>query len=191
LARYVGDVRAYLCPGRYRHQQRVNGTIIESQWLTSYGILRSMNAVAPEDWAEVDRGFRAKYSVGRTVLFVRKTSELVDPGPAARAVFLDQGDGGGSPSYCPGISEVWRPEDYGNIVWFAPIHHSGGTCFSFADGHVEYWKWMEPETVAWTRHTYLVSGPAVDQSPRPPMPRPDGPDYVRFFRAVWGKWPSR
>jgi hypothetical protein len=22
------------------------------------------------------------------------------------------------------------------------------------------------------------------------LPKPDGPDYIRFFRAQWGKWPA-
>ncbi|MHC4546834.1 MAG: hypothetical protein ACYSYL_20335 [Planctomycetota bacterium] len=27
--------------------------------------------------------------------------------------------------------------------------HGDGTTFSFADGHVEYWKWEDPRTVPW------------------------------------------
>ena len=29
-----------------------------------------------------------------------------------------------------------------------PIHHSNGTCTSFADGSVRYWKWKDPRTIA-------------------------------------------
>jgi prepilin-type N-terminal cleavage/methylation domain-containing protein len=188
LSPYVGDVRAYLCPNRYRHGLKAGGVVDDWQWLSSYTIHSSMNTHSPLDWGQWDRDLRARYSVGRTVLYVRKTSELVDPGPAVRAVFIDQpSDGQGWIG--PGI-HFWRPGQPGNFLSVAPIHHSDGTCLSFADGHVEYWKWLEPETVAWGHWNYDASGPAVEQMPRPPIPKADGPDYVRLFRAIWGKWPA-
>jgi prepilin-type N-terminal cleavage/methylation domain-containing protein len=50
LAPYIADVRTYLCPGRYRHRQDVNGYLRTDEWVSSYGILGSMNVFAPEDW---------------------------------------------------------------------------------------------------------------------------------------------
>jgi prepilin-type N-terminal cleavage/methylation domain-containing protein/prepilin-type processing-associated H-X9-DG protein len=181
LGPYVGDVRAYLCPARYRHWR-----LGELPWLSSYGILCSMNVFSPEDWLRWDREFRAKYSVGRTVLYVRKTSELVDPGPSARAVFMDWGFGGGWRVFDPLANGVWSPA---NIMSGAPIHHGNGGNLSFADGHVEYWKWTEPETLADARW-------AIDQllygtkTKYPSLRMRENSDFNRFTRALWGKWPA-
>jgi prepilin-type processing-associated H-X9-DG protein len=145
-------------------------------------------------WPEEERSFRAKYSVGRTVLRVKKTSELVDPGPSCRAVFLDQaeaaGDIGGEISAGVWSFGTWELGGARNIAYGARIHHSDGTCLSFADGHVEYWRWSQPETIALGRYYADTEILGLDRQ-RPPLPKPDGPDYVRFFRAVWGKWPAR
>jgi prepilin-type processing-associated H-X9-DG protein len=147
-----------------------------------------MNSYAPEDWLKWDRGFRAKYTVGKTVLFVRKTSELVDPGPAARAAFVD--GGGYFVPYGPDIRDSWEIGGL-NYVHVAPIHHSNGTNLSFADGHVEYWKWTDPDTIAYSwEMVYGYYSRSEEDSPSLKFPKPNGPDYVRFFRAIWGKWPS-
>ncbi len=87
LARYVGDVRTYLCPSRYRRPLYW----APAEWFGSYGVVPSMNFYPFERWIARDRAVRAKYAIGGTTLYVRKTSELVNPGPSSRMVFLDQG----------------------------------------------------------------------------------------------------
>jgi hypothetical protein len=185
LAPYVGDVRAYLCPSRYLPRQAYTSV---KRWSCSYGVVNSMNVCSPEDWVRWDRDFRAKYNVGRTVLYVRKTAELVDPGPAARAVFMDHA-GMGCLWGAWFLTGEWNLRSDLNLVHDAPIHHSDGTCLSLGDGHVEYWRWSERETIVygrWRRDDVVYHG-AIGQ---PPEAKPDGPDYVRLFRATWGKWPS-
>ncbi len=194
LAPYTRDIRAYSCPARPRLKSR-KGWSYAMNWYSSYGIVKSMNVSAPEDWLKWDHAFRAKYDVGRTVLFVRKTSELVDPGPAARAVFVD--GGGWAMTDGPWISELWELDGF-NYIPIAPIHHSNGTNLSFSDGHVEYWRWAERDTIrfSWemTYNYYSVpdvNGPSQTEGVTTHLPKPNNPDYVRFFRAVWGKWPAR
>ncbi len=189
LATYVGDVRAYLCPGRYRH--RPIGWDSGMRWFSSYAVLWPMNVSSPEEWVKWDHGFRLRYDVGRTVLYVRKTSELVDPGPSVRAVFIDRGRGGGIGYGVGGGSGIWDRRSPNNHTYGPPVHHSDGTNLSFADGHVEHWKWSEPETVAlgrWYADHYVTENYPPGLEP-PPPPKADGPDYVRFFRVQWGKWP--
>ena len=196
LAPYVGNVRVYLCPSRYR--QFVDSSHEGMQWLNSYTIVGSMNCFLPETWAPRDLKAKAQYEVGRTVLYVRKTSELVDPGPAARMVFLDGGIEGG------GI--VWRsfsivPDRPGEPMGCfescfcgVPLHHTGGTCTSFADGHTEYWRWTDPIAIAWgkCREDQILRGPAGQYSIKhPPDPGSNNPDLVRIDRAIWGKSPEK
>jgi len=61
---------------------------------------------------------------------------------AFRFVFLDDGGTagatlGGWTTYA-NIDQWWDPP---------PIRHAEGTTFSFADGHSEYWKWMDQRTI--------------------------------------------
>ena len=62
--------------------------------------------------------------------------------PHYRIVFLD--DGGTSGRTLGGWTQYadrwqwWDPP---------PIRHGDGTTFSFVDGHVEYWKWQDPDTI--------------------------------------------
>jgi prepilin-type N-terminal cleavage/methylation domain-containing protein/prepilin-type processing-associated H-X9-DG protein len=197
LARYVGDVRVYRCPAR--HRPPLIGPFTTPlptgwAWLSSYGIVCSMNYYAPEVWADSDRRIRSLYNMGRTVLYVRKTSELIDPGPSSRMVFYDLG-------YWWGASSAWTlglaPPHLGDgsgwgtgwmIKWSVPVHHSNGTCVSFADGHAEHWKWKAPATIAygqacleWWKHGGRA--PADDSNP-------SNVDYVRFHTALWGKPPQ-
>jgi len=59
--------------------------------------------------------------------------------PSARSVFLDEGQL--TPS-------SWTVYYYKELWWDRPsARHSTGTCWSFADGHSEYWKWADRRTV--------------------------------------------
>jgi prepilin-type processing-associated H-X9-DG protein len=57
-----------------------------------------------------------------------------------------------------------------------PVRHGGGTAFSFADGHSEYWKWSDQRTIDYGKMT-----PGAD-----PL-QPGNPDLHRVQQAVWGK----
>ena len=191
LAPYVGNVRAYMCPSRYR---QFAGLSQGSKWSSSYMIVPSMNCSSAWARSYWDRLIRATHDIGKTVLFVKKTSELLNPGPASRMVFLDQGHGHAG-TRAP-EEEEWV--DLAGLWWWVKytdlfveaVHHSEGTCMSFADGHVEYWRWTDPDTIAhgrWAAH-YLVFG---TPGPGPWVElRPDNPDVVRLHTAIWGKGPQ-
>jgi prepilin-type N-terminal cleavage/methylation domain-containing protein len=85
LARYVGDVRVYLCPARYRRPFR------GWQWFSSYGIVPSMNVLPPDYRVIEDRWIRVRHDIGKTVLFVTHVAQLRNPSPSSRMVFLDEG----------------------------------------------------------------------------------------------------
>jgi hypothetical protein len=195
LAPYVGDVRAYVCPSRYRQE----GVWRRGIWLSSYHTSASMNRWPQDQWLQVDRAFRARHDLGRTVLFVRKTSELVDPGPASRMAFMDLGAYGGEDSWgqpLGGGPDQTDLPDIQSLAWsrgwaWPAVHHANGTCVSFGDGHVEYWRWMDPTTAAFGRLwvQYIVFGDLnVPKSPSL-LELFGNPDSLRLTRAVWGKGP--
>jgi prepilin-type N-terminal cleavage/methylation domain-containing protein len=188
LAKYVGDTRAYSCPARYhRVWSRDDGRDLFSLYI----IVASMNVWPPEARADEDRRIRASHDIGRTVLFVTKTSQLVEPGPSSRMVLVDHGSGSWEDALWSAHCWGWLWD--GTYEWPAPIQHSNGTCLSFADGHLEYWKWKDPRTLTdakgcldyWDQFAAGRSPATFSFSPG----RADNEDYIRIHTAVWGKWP--
>jgi len=73
----------------------------------------------------------------------RKYSEVIHPPPSLAYVFMDEADQAESPgdSMNDGLMTM---SDYPSLS-FADVpskRHDNGACLSFADGHVEYWKWQ-------------------------------------------------
>jgi prepilin-type N-terminal cleavage/methylation domain-containing protein/prepilin-type processing-associated H-X9-DG protein len=186
LAPYLGNLRVCLCPSRYRPPLAWSA----GEWLGSYNIVVTMNCIPPADWVDGDRKIRARYDIGRTVVYVRKTSELFDPGPSSRMVFLDQGAKGYELGRMYAYMDGFGPSFY----FFTPlaVHHSDGTTMSFADGHSEYWKWRDPLTLTWGHWREWVdhaADPASAQMQQPTPIKNDNPDYSRVHKAIWGKGP--
>ncbi len=186
LASYVGNVRTYLCPNRYRGHNLDAGY----DWIGSYNVVVSMNVVSPDYAADCEQKVRALHDIGRTPLFVTKTSQLVNPGPSSRAVFLDEG---GKPFVNHVFSSVdgWLGTSFNYLDPLAD-HHAGGTCLSFADGHSEYWKWRDPATIALgqQRARWYKSGLAIGgETAVCPCTR-NNQDYMRAHTAIWGKGPK-
>jgi prepilin-type N-terminal cleavage/methylation domain-containing protein len=180
LAHYIGNVHAYLCPSRIRLSGVGEQEDAGQDLLSSYCIVPSMNTCAPESASVMNQQIRSKYKIGRTVPFVGKTTELIDPGPSSRMVFVDEGSGD------------WDNWMYGGWGWVAreplPVHHTDGTCMSFADGHTEYWKWIDPGAIAWGHWEQEVT--RVSSSAPPPGGSSIGDaDFVRLHKAIWGRRP--
>lgn len=196
LAQYVGDVHVYLCPSRHRVVwSRSEGFVWEFTGIFgSYGIVPSMNVWPLPSRADEDRRIRAAHDIGRTVLFVTKISDLVDPGPSSRMVFFDHGIGPGLwYGWGWGWGYYWGSRQYG--MSGGAIQHGLGTCMSFADGHVEHWKWKDSRTVEyaqawiddWDQYAAGGSLPVSVAQPDDPV---DNEDFIRLHTAIWGKGPK-
>jgi prepilin-type processing-associated H-X9-DG protein len=84
--------------------------------------------------------------VGRTVLRLTRLTDIVSPGAAQRAVFIDIGQQPiGIEIYAHYLEQIWDKHGV------PPLQHSEGTTLSMADGHAEYWKWKGRETVLMPR----------------------------------------
>jgi prepilin-type processing-associated H-X9-DG protein len=173
---YLRDVDVYRCPrGREGHA-------------ATYGIVSSANGTRIEGTFVPDSGgsevTNVGVRVGSTVLRLTRLTDIVSPGPAARAVFLDVGqtpDGGQ-------IYYYLKPEWYGTSP--PPTRHATGTTISMADGHAEYWRWAGRETVRMP----LKSVPTADRTfeflaDRTYEPKTqDGlHDLQRLQKATWGR----
>jgi hypothetical protein len=92
-----------------------------------------------------------------------------------RAVFLDEG------RLTPSSWTVYYSKE---LWWDRPtVRHSNGTCWSFADGHSEYWKWKDPRTVKLGKSK--LGDPITPKATDPYWAR-DNADLHRVQRACWG-----
>jgi prepilin-type N-terminal cleavage/methylation domain-containing protein/prepilin-type processing-associated H-X9-DG protein len=121
LFKYIKDIKAYKC---------VSGIPTE---LRSYSIVDSMNCIVIPGAAPGGTG-----APGTALIKARQQIRK----PYERFVFIDDGGlenkmWGGWTSYYT-YKAWWDPP---------PVPHGEGTTFSFADGHSEYRKWVDKETV--------------------------------------------
>ena len=82
-------------------------------------------------------------------LMFRKQSNIQDPGPAKAFVFIDNHPGntaGGSFS----VSQPGSPDPHWSH--FPGARHQNGANLSFADGHVEHWRWKEAKSLYWEKN---------------------------------------
>jgi len=74
--------------------------------------------------------------------FFQRASDIKVPSPSKAFVFIDE-----HPAFDgDGLFAVKPP---GTWSWwsFPDARHQNGANLSFADGHVEHWKWLEPNTI--------------------------------------------
>jgi len=131
---YIRDVDVYRCSrGMARHAVTyapvvsMNGVNVGGTYVPGTGIFQ-----------KTDFGKR----VGSTVLKLTNLTDIISPGAAQRAVFIDMGQTPtGSDFLVYYLDPKWS--------WHSapPIRHHEGTTLSMADGHVEFWKWKGLETI--------------------------------------------
>ena len=201
LGSYVGNMGIYRCPA----SPKVPATLPDGmwrpsyQWLNSYGIVCPMNCFSPSFRAGIERGFIQNRGPSRIPVCINKLTQLSPAGPAGRMVFFDVEcqywlqDLGPSDWAIMGSTLVPRSgwiDVKGGGGYGPPIHHSKGTCTSFADGHVQYWRWKDPRTLAWSQtwRDWWDSGGTGSKPTSPPFPEDqDNQDYLKFFEAIWGR----
>ena len=160
LWKYANNLKTFKCPTGYRGH------------LQTYGIMDSMNGLARDGTANGSRGVM----VGKTVLWIKKLSDITSPAPASRVVFLDEGK--------------TTPDSYGVYYlqreWLDPplLRHGAGTAVSYADSHVEYWKWKDQTSIRWARmdeeNKYWSLFPGGIKTP-------DNDDLQLVQLTCWGK----
>ena len=181
---YINDIDFFRCPkglaghvATYAIVVAANGHPVEGTYLSDR-----------DPWGEHLLPWDAfGKRVGSTVLRLTRLTEIVSPGAAQRAVFIDQGQiPNRSHFMVPYLDPKWR--------WFnpPPIQHNDGTTLSMADGHVEYWKWKGRETVEMPRKLELMAARSIFYESL------EGGDYVpqtedgmydlqRLQKATWGR----
>ena len=147
---YIKDHDMYKCPTGRRGEA------------LTYAIMFSMNAVNHTP----TQGGRGAH--------IKKRTEIYDPAPALRLVFIDEG---------------WMTADafavhYDQETWWddPPVRHGDGSTLSFADGHSEHWKWKGIDTIKRARDVERGH-----QGNWVPNTEAGYRDLYKMQRGTWGK----
>ncbi|MCH7557443.1 MAG: type II secretion system protein [Planctomycetes bacterium] len=168
---YIRDIDIYRCPGpgRYSIVTAANGGHkVEGTYLPR----RSQRHRSPEVPYIGKR-------VGKTVLRLARLTDIISPGAAQRAVFIDAFPAGYD-FYVYYLYPKWSESS------LPPIHHGGGVTLSMADGHAEYWKWKGRETVEIRRKMWPRT-PVSEPKDLEPQTEDGLYDLQRLQRATWGR----
>ena len=175
---YLRDRKVYRCPrGREGHKVTyatviaANGADVEGTYVSDTG-----------GWDLTESGERVK----STVLKLTKLTDIISPGAAQRAVFVDMGQ-------TPTSSDFYVYYLYPKWKFFSPppIRHSDGMTLSMADGHAEYWKWKGRETMKIPREQVPIRNlfGEVIEGWVDYQPKTEGGlyDLQRLQKATWGR----
>jgi prepilin-type N-terminal cleavage/methylation domain-containing protein/prepilin-type processing-associated H-X9-DG protein len=88
-----------------------------------------------------------------------KMQDITAPGPSDAWVFMDERPD----SINDGLFAIDAGAEYA-IVDYPSSYHNGGSCLTFADGHVDYHKWVEPTT-----NPPLVPGQRLPSGSKPTL----------------------
>ncbi|MFH1881343.1 MAG: prepilin-type N-terminal cleavage/methylation domain-containing protein [Planctomycetota bacterium] len=114
--------------------------------------------------------------IGRTVLWIKRRSEISSPAPAKRMVYIDEG------AMTPDSFAVHYQQ---RGPWWddPPVRHGDGTTVSWADGHAGHLKWRAAETIrTGVKNQDWYGGGGF-------MPRTEEglTELEEFQRSVWGR----
>lgn len=125
LYHYYNSVKIYQCPD-----------VVPVNGLTLMRTVSMMERVGGADDADAQENpglWSTESCLGAPYPMIRKTGDFLSPAMASAIVFVDESQN----TVDDGILSIdWT-------VWqnSPTVRHSKGATFSFADGHVEFWKW--------------------------------------------------
>ncbi len=157
LFKYNKSTDIYLCPSDRSRVRTPGGEPLHLRRTRSYNLSQSINGLPYPAGTSAPPGFA-------------KESEIDDPTPSQLIFFVGVHEDSIYDSHF-GIPARGSPFANEPRWWDLPAgRHSQGCSFSFADGHVERWKWASPKT-------FTEPGQPVHQ---------DGElgDWLRVQRAV-------
>jgi len=134
LFQYNTSVAIYHCPADQSTVQTHDGTILSQPRLRSYNMSQSVN------------GLVYSTDIATEIPHYSKLTQVRNPTPTGLIVFLDVNENEimDHEFGIPVETDDWA---YG-YWWDVPGNrHNQGANLSFADGHVEHWKWKAPMLV--------------------------------------------
>ena len=139
---------SYVTAGVYRCPADRSVVNVRGQVLPRVRSMGMSQAFGPGDWLD-PAGFQANVTSKKYKVYY-KSAHIVNPGPAMVYVLLDEHpdsiNAGGFANMMVESSQSAR------IIDFPASYHNGAGGLSFADGHAEIKKWLDPRTKAPVRY---------------------------------------
>jgi len=133
LFRYNKSTEIYRCPSDKSRVRTPEGQILNIRRTRSYNLSESINGLPYGD--------KTAYVPSFT-----KESDIDDPSPAELLFFVDVHEESIFDSHFGIPPRGWGSAEEMPMWWDLPSgRHSQGGNFSFADGHVEHWRWDKPK----------------------------------------------
>jgi prepilin-type N-terminal cleavage/methylation domain-containing protein len=150
LFRYNSQPKIYVCPGQTRVEVMSRNTTLPLTPARSYSISGQMNG-GTWNGHSIDPVFLG--SNPHSALPYKKTAQINRPAPAMAFVFVDESEY----TIDDGYFAVRVNED----TWqnYPAYRHDGSACLSFADGHSELKRWLEPSTATLRNPLGFVPAP--------------------------------
>ena len=159
---YNTSTAIYHCPSDFSTVEDTNWNPLPQLRNRSYNMSQSVNGYPY--LVDQDLG----YPVDAIQPCFASFSAITNPAPSGLFVFLDENE---VTLLDPQFG--YPPPGWGAQWWDMPSNrHNQGANFSFADGHVEHWKWQAPMQAS------LPTGFVQ------PVPGPQMPDYTRVGNAM-------
>ena len=149
----------------------------------TYTTVASVNSYSGTKGTYLSNG--AGLRVGSTVLRLTRLTDILSPGAAQRAVFMDLGH-----TPCGTTFDIHYLYPQWNLASPPPVHHRDGVTLSMADGHAEFWKWEGRETVSMPRKLLFEPNGlfhVILEEDYEPQTEEGIYDLQRLQRAIWGR----
>jgi prepilin-type processing-associated H-X9-DG protein len=146
LFQYNTSVAIYHCPADSSQQEDIFGELLPDLRWRSYNMSQSANGFPdyqppnPPDWF-------MKYWT--SLPSWKKYTQIHSPTPSEFFIFIDENENTIVDAQFGNVGKPVYDQDYydPNQWWDMPANrHNQGANLSFADGHVEHWKWQLPMT---------------------------------------------
>jgi prepilin-type N-terminal cleavage/methylation domain-containing protein/prepilin-type processing-associated H-X9-DG protein len=144
---YNRTTAIYHCPADKSLVERPDGSTLPMQRTRSYNMSQSVSGLPFE-------------TVLSEIPTFQKLTQIRDPAPTDLFVFIDVHEGG----ILDSLFGIPIPGSWSDGIWYdLPANRHGAGCnFSFADGHVERWRWKVPKVFKHLGQDVAADGEMAD-----------------------------
>jgi prepilin-type N-terminal cleavage/methylation domain-containing protein/prepilin-type processing-associated H-X9-DG protein len=143
LFQYNTSVAIYHCPSDYSLQEDLSGDPLTDQRWRSYNMSQSANGYPDYQPPNAPYWFMKYWN---SLPSWKKYTQIHTPNPSEFFIFIDENENTIFDGQFGSVGNPVYDSDYSPYQWWdMPANrHNQGANLSFADGHVDHWRWQKP-----------------------------------------------